>query len=150
MESTSWLLMPKSHNLMCPWRSKRMFEGFTSKGTNTRWWSWLAKAWISILFLISGLRPHWNDIFIFNYAAEHEQIIKHNERTQVSYIHNISLIQLVHRIYQDVLTTTEQEIQGLKLTSMNNIQFGFKVVQSFNNLRIKKKISALLNVTCVY
>ena len=45
---------------------------------------------------------------------------------------------------------TTVEIQGLKLTSMNNIQFGFKVVQSFNNLRIKKKISALLNVTCVY
>ena len=47
---------------------------------------------------------------------------------------------------------TTVEIQGLKLTSMNNIQFGFKIVQSFNNLRIKKKFPELnlLNITCDY
>ena len=35
MESTSWPLMPKSHNLMFPWRSRRMLEGFTSEKETT-------------------------------------------------------------------------------------------------------------------
>lgn len=33
MESTSWPLMPKSHSLMLPFRSRRMLDGLMSAGT---------------------------------------------------------------------------------------------------------------------
>ena len=70
------------------------------------------------------------------------RLINARENTGIKLL-QVLLLQLVHSIYQDVLTTTV-EIQGLWLTSMNNIQFGFKIVQSFNNLRIKKKFQWLI------